>query len=286
MFSLFIALLINGIAIGLLYALMAFGLSIIKGLLNIPNFAHGAFFAMGAYICYGALNAGLPFFAALVLAFLVPALVGVAVERLGLSRLMSESYLYQLLFLFGVALVLEQCLLIVFGTMGLSANPPELLAGAFNLGFTYVPKYLVFNGLMAALTIIVVWFLIERTRIGARIRAGIDKPDMARCLGVNVNRLLVFGFALGTGLAGFAGGLALPLLGASPTMGVDMLAIAFVVLVIGGLGSMYGAIVAGLLVGIIQSLATMWVPAASTVLIYVAMVLTLIVRPQGLLGER
>src|SRR5690606_26277480 len=115
---------------------------------------------------------------------------------------------------------------------GLSANPPELLAGAFNLGFTYVPKYLVFNGLMAALTIIVVWFLIERTRIGARIRAGIDKPDMARCLGVNVNRLLVFGFALGTGLAGFAGGLALPLLGASPTMGVDMLAIAFVVLVI------------------------------------------------------
>ncbi len=227
-----------------------------------------------------------PIALALALAFIVPALVGVVVERLGLSRLMGESYLYQMLFLFGVALVLEQCLLIMFGTVGLSVNPPESLSGAFNLGFTYVPKYLVFNGMMAALTIVLVWFLIERTRIGARIRAGIDKPDMARCLGISVSRLLIFGFALGTGLAGLAGGLALPLLGASPTMGSDMLAIAFVVLVIGGLGSMYGAIAAGLLVGIIQSLATLWVPAASTVLIYVAMVLTLIVRPQGLLGER
>jgi branched-chain amino acid transport system permease protein len=131
-----------------------------------------------------------------------------------------------------------------------------------------------------------VWLLIERTRIGSQIRAGIDKREMAQCLGINVGQLITAGFALGAGLAGLSGGLVLPLLGATATMGNDMMAIAFVVLVIGGLGSIYGAVAAGLLVGIIQSVSSMFVPEASTVLIYVAMVLTIMIRPQGLFGER
>ncbi|WP_082988348.1 branched-chain amino acid ABC transporter permease [Bordetella bronchialis] len=286
MISLLAAQLLNGLAIGMIYALTAFGLSIIKGLLNVPNFAHGAFYALGAYACYAALQAGLPFALALAVAFAVPAVVGVLVEKLGVARLMSGPYLYQLLFLFGTALVLEQLIIIIWGTMGLSAAAPEWLEGAYDLGFTYLPKYLAFNGVMAALTIAVVWLLIERTRLGSQIRAGIDKREMAQCLGIDVSRLITAGFALGAGLAGLSGGLVLPLLGANSTMGSEMLSIAFVVLVIGGLGSLYGALAAGILVGIIQSVSSVFVPAASTVLIYVAMVATLMIRPQGLFGER
>ena len=286
MTSLIAAQLINGVAIGMLYALTAFGLSIIKGLLNVPNFAHGAFFAVGAYICYAADRAGLPFAVSLLLAFLAPAMLGVLVERLGVSRLMKSPYLYQLLFLFGTALVMEQLIIIVWGTVGLSMSPPAFLEGAFDLGFTYLPRYLVFNGCMAAATIVAVYLLIERTRLGSQIRAGIDKREMAQCLGIDVGRLITAGFGLGSGLAGLSGGLVLPLLGANATMGADMMAIAFVVLVIGGLGSIYGAIAAGILVGVIQSVSTVFVPAASTVLIYVAMIVTLMIRPQGLFGER
>ncbi|MGE8690276.1 MAG: branched-chain amino acid ABC transporter permease [Achromobacter sp.] len=286
MISLLAAQLLNGLAIGMVYALTAFGLSIIKGLLNVPNFAHGAFYALGAYVCFAAMQVGMPFGVALLIAFVAPAVVGIVVEKLGVARLMSGPYLYQLLFLFGTALVLEQLIIIIWGTVGLSAPPPEFLQGAFDLGFTWLPKYLVFNGAMAALTIAIVWLLIERTRLGSQIRAGIDKREMAQCLGIDVSRLVTAGFALGSGLAGLSGGLVLPLLGANATMGADMLSIAFVVLVIGGLGSLYGALAAGILVGVIQSVSSVFVPSASTVLIYVAMVATLMIRPQGLFGER
>ena len=286
MISLLAAQLLNGLAIGMVYALTAFGLSIIKGLLNVPNFAHGAFYALGAYVCFAAMQVGMPFGVALLIAFVAPAVVGIVVEKLGVARLMSGPYLYQLLFLFGTALVLEQLIIIIWGTVGLSAPPPEFLQGAFDLGFTWLPKYLVFNGAMAALTIAIVWLLIERTRLGSQIRAGIDKREMAQSLGIDVSRLVTAGFALGSGLAGLSGGLVLPLLGANATMGADMLSIAFVVLVIGGLGSLYGALAAGILVGVIQSVSSVFVPSASTVLIYVAMVATLMIRPQGLFGER
>ncbi|CEJ10220.1 High-affinity branched-chain amino acid transport system permease protein LivH [bacterium YEK0313] len=283
---LILAQLVNGIAIGMIYALMAFGLSIIKGLLNIPNFAHGAFYALGAYLCYSMIKAGLPFPLALVLAGAGSAAVGLVFDRLVLRRVKDGDYLPQLIILFGAALVIEQCLLIGWGTIGLSAAPPPLLSGAVDLGFTLVPRYILFASIVSALVISSVWLLIERTRLGATIRAGIDKPDMAQALGINVDLLLAFGMALGTGLAGLAGALALPLMGATSTMGGDMTALAFVVLVIGGLGSLYGAIVAGVLVGIVQSLMTVIAPSASTVVIYVAMIAILLIRPQGLFGER
>jgi branched-chain amino acid transport system permease protein len=277
---------VNGIAVGMLYALMAFGLSIIKGLLNIPNFAHGALYALGAYVCAAAVSTGLPFGVGLAAAFIIVGIVGVVIEVLGVSRIPQSAYLLQILLLFAVSLVVEQLILVIWGTVGLSYSPPPMFSGALDLGFTLVPRYLVFTSVFAALVISAVWLLIERTRYGAYVRAGVDKMEMTQALGINVKLLLTSGFALGAALAGLAGALALPLMGATSTMGGDMMATAFVVLVIGGLGSQYGALAAGLLVGIVQSLVTLIAPAASTVVIYVAMILILMVRPQGLFGER
>jgi len=284
--SLVVAQLINGCAIGMLYAVMAFGLSIIKGLLNVPNFAHGALFATGAYVCYAIANMGLPFGIALIGAFAVPALIGAMLQRFGLEKLAKADYLLQVLFLFGIALALEQSLVVIWGTSGVSLTAPSLLSGSFDLGFMRLPRYLVFVTVASATCIAVLWFLIERTKLGSQVRAGIEKSEMARCLGINIKGLLILGFALGAGMAGLAGGIALPLLGASSSSGNDMMSIAFVVLVLGGLGSLYGSVVAGLLLGIVQSLSTLVAPTMSTLLLYVVMTLVLLVRPQGLFGER
>lgn len=286
MSSLVVAQLINGCAIGMLYAVMAFGLSIIKGLLNVPNFAHGALFATGAYVCYAIANMGLPFGIALIGAFAVPALIGAMLQRFGLEKLAKADYLLQVLFLFGIALALEQTLVVIWGTSGVSLTAPNLLSGSFDLGFMRLPRYLVFVTVASAMCIAVLWFLIERTKLGSQVRAGIEKSEMARCLGINIKGLLILGFALGAGMAGLAGGIALPLLGASSSSGNDMMSIAFVVLVLGGLGSLYGSVVAGLLLGIVQSLSTLVAPTLSTLLLYVVMTLVLLVRPQGLFGER
>lgn len=283
--SLIGAQLVTGLAIGMLYALMAFGLSIIKGLLNIPNFAHGALFATGAYLCYALGRVDAPFVVCLLGSFAGAAVLGLAIEKFGMSR-PGRSYLYQVLFLFGVALVIEQVLVIVFGTTGVSLTPPAMLAGALNLGFMQLPKYLVFCAITGGLAMFLMWMMIEKTKFGARVRAGIDKREMVQALGIDIGRLLTTGFAIGAGMAGLAGGLALPLLGASASSGNDMMSVAFVVLVIGGLGSLYGAVAAGVLVGIVQSLTTLVAPAASTLLIYVAMTIVLMLRPQGLFGER
>lgn len=286
MSSLVVAQLINGCAIGMLYAVMAFGLSIIKGLLNVPNFAHGALFATGAYVCYAIANMGLPFGIGLIGAFSVPALIGAMLQRFGLEKLAKADYLLQVLFLFGIALALEQTLVVIWGTSGVSLTAPNLLSGSFDLEFMRLPRYLVFVTVASATCIAVLWFLIERTKLGSQVRAGIEKSEMARCLGINIKGLLILGFALGAGMAGLAGGIALPLLGASSSSGNDMMSIAFVVLVLGGLGSLYGSVVAGLLLGIVQSLSTLVAPTMSTLLLYVVMTLVLLVRPQGLFGER
>jgi branched-chain amino acid transport system permease protein len=201
-------------------------------------------------------------------------------------RLYGSAYLFQLLFLFGVALILQELIIVVWGPIGQSMSPPAFLAGSVKMGPTLFPRYLIFTTFASGLVITLIWVLVEKTRYGAIIRAGIEKKEMVSALGINVNLLFTISFCLGAALAGMAGALMVPLVGISSAMGADMLAIAFVVVVIGGLGSIYGSILAGLLVGIVQSMAALWVPAASTVLIYVAMVLVLWVRPHGLLGER
>jgi branched-chain amino acid transport system permease protein len=280
------AQLVNGIAIGMIYALMALGLSIIKGLLNIPNFAHGALYALGAYVCYSVSSVGMPFVVGLLAAFLAAGLAGLALDRLAIRPVAENGYLPQLITLFGAALIIEQLLLIGWGTVGLSYSPPLILRGAFDLGFTVVPRYIAFASIFSALVISAVWLLIERTKFGAYVRAGIERPDTTQALGIDVDRLLSGGMMLGAGLAGLAGGLALPLVGATSTMGGDMLGIAFVVLVIGGLGSLYGSVAAGVVVGVVQSLMTIAAPAASTAIIYAVMIGILLFRPQGLFGER
>lgn len=277
---------VNGLAVGALYALMAFGLSIIKGLLNVPNFAHGALFLVGAYVAWSVAGASGSFWLGLLAATVATALLGMAIERLLVRRLRGGAYLFQLLLLFGTALVMEQTVIALWGGLGRSMSPPGWLAGAVDLGFSAFPRYLLFIVVAAGLVIAAVWALIERTWIGARIRAGIERPEMAQSLGIDVAALVTAAFVLGAGLAGLAGALAAPLTGLSVTMGTDMLAIALVVVVLGGLGSIYGGVLAGLLVGVVQSLAALWVPQASTVVIYAAMILVLAVRPQGLLGER
>jgi branched-chain amino acid transport system permease protein len=278
--------LLTGIATGMLYALLAFGLSIIKGLLNIPNFAHGALYLVGAYVAFTIAQATGSFWLGIPVAGIAVAVLGIVIEWVGVRRLYGSAYLFQLLLLFGVALVLEQLVIIIWGPQGNSMPPPPLLMGAVDLGVTLFPKYLIFITLVSALLISLCWLLIERTRYGAMIRAGIERKEMVSALGINIDLLFTSAFALGAGLAALAGALAVPLVGISTGMGYDMLAIAFVVVVLGGLGSLYGAVLAGLLVGIVQSLAALWVPSASTVIIYVAMILVLAIRPQGLLGER
>ncbi|MBI5132330.1 MAG: branched-chain amino acid ABC transporter permease [Rhodopseudomonas palustris] len=280
------AQLVNGIAIGLVYAVMSFGLSIIKGLLNVPNFAHGALYALGAYICYAVVSLQLPFAIGLAAAFLGAAVAGLLLDRFAIRPVGNGGYLPQLIVLFGAALIIEQLLLIGWGTVGLSYSPPAMLRGALNLGITVVPRYIAFASVFSALVIVLVWLLIERTKFGAYVRAGIERPETTQALGINVELLLSSGMMLGAGLAGLAGGLALPIVGATSTMGGDMLGIAFVVLVIGGLGSLYGSIAAGILVGVVQSLTTIVAPSASTAIVYVLMIGVLLFRPQGLFGER
>jgi branched-chain amino acid transport system permease protein len=228
----------------------------------------------------------MPFVVGLLAAFLAAGLAGLALDRLAIRPVAENGYLPQLITLFGAALIIEQLLLIGWGTVGLSYSPPLILRGAFDLGFTVVPRYIAFASIFSALVISAVWLLIERTKFGAYVRAGIERPDTTQALGIDVDRLLSGGMMLGAGLAGLAGGLALPLVGATSTMGGDMLGIAFVVLVIGGLGSLYGSVAAGVVVGVVQSLMTIAAPAASTAIIYAVMIGILLFRPQGLFGER
>jgi branched-chain amino acid transport system permease protein len=284
--SLLLAQVLNGIAVGMLYALMSFGLSIIKGLLNIPNFAHGALYALGAYVFYTILQWTGSFVLGLVVGALVVGIIGALIELVGVRKLYGGAYLFQLLLLFGVGLILQEIIIIVWTGVGKSVLPPSGLSGAIDLGVTKYPKYLMFTTVVSGGLITVCWAIIEKTRYGAIIRAGVEKKDMVSALGINVDLLFTVAFAVGAAFAALAGALAVPVIGLIPSMGMDMLSIAFVVVVLGGLGSLYGAIYAGLLVGLVQSLAALWFPAASTVVIYIAMAVVLVVRPQGLLGER
>ena len=277
--SLLLAQILNGLVTGALYALTAFGLSIIKGLLNIPNFAHGALYLVGAYVGLDVTTRTGSFSAGLFAAALVAGVVGVLIERFLVRRLYGAAYLFQLL-------VLEQVVILIWGTVGTSMLPPPWLQGALDTGLFTFPKYLIFAMAMSLAIITALWVAIEKTRFGAMVRAGLERREMAAALGIDIERLFTVAFGVGAALAGVAGALAAPVVGVTSSMGGDMLAIAFVVVVLGGLGSLYGAILAGLIVGVTQSLAALWVPAASTVLIYAAMIAVLAFRPQGLFGER
>ncbi|HEX7124396.1 MAG TPA: branched-chain amino acid ABC transporter permease [Thermodesulfobacteriota bacterium] len=284
--SLLLSQVLNGIVTGMLYALMGLGLSMITGVLNIPNFAHGAMFALGAYLTVAAIHLIGNFWIALALAPLGVALLGVLIEVAGIRRLYAAGHDYQLLLTFGLALVIPELIIIVWGPVGMSQLPPPGLGGAIDLGITFYPKYRLFAMIMAGLLVLGAWLVLEKTRYGAIMRAGIEDRETVALLGIDINRLFTAAFAIGAYLAGLAGALTAPIRGLSPTMGVDMLGIAFVVVALGGLGNLLGAIGAGLLIGLTQSLVALVWPEASVAGIFAVMAVVLIARPQGLFGIR
>jgi branched-chain amino acid transport system permease protein len=284
--NLLLGQILNGIATGMLYALMGLGLSLITGVLNIPNFAHGALFAVGAYFLASVVGALGNFWVGLVLAPVGIALLGLLIEYAGVRRLYAAGHDYQLLFTFGLALILNELIIVIWGPVGISHLPPAILRGGVDLGFTVYPKYRLFVMLMAALLVAATWLFLEKTRYGAIMRAGIENKEMVSLLGIDIHRLFTVAFALGAYLAGIAGALTAPIRGLSPGMGADMLGIAFVVVALGGLGNLLGAIAAGLLIGVAQAIVAAYWIEASTAVIFAVMALVLLIRPQGLFGIR
>ena len=284
--SLLFSQVLNGVVTGMLYALMGIGLSIITGILNIPNFAHGAMFAVGAYLIFTVIQLVGNFWIALLVAPLGVALLGLLVEYAGIRPLYKAGHDYQLLFTFGLSLVLTEGIILIWGPVGMSQLPPPLLRGGLDLGIAFYPKYRLFVMAMAGLLVLGARLFVEKTRYGAIMRAGIEDKEMVSLLGIDVHRLFTATFALGGYLAGIAGALTAPIRGLNPFMGVDMLGIAFVVVALGGLGNLPGAIVAGITVGLAQSLVALVWPEASVAVIFAVMAAVLLVRPQGLFGIR
>lgn len=274
-----------GLALGAVYVLLALGLSLIFGMLGVVNFAHGALFALGAYVGVFLLGLGWNFWVALVAVPLAVGAFGLLVERFLVRRLYGRPVDDPLLLTFGLAYIVVEAIRILFGKQPEPVETPELLAGAVDIGVGFFPLYRVFLIGVAAAVVLGLWLLLERTRWGLILRAGARDPTILRVLGVDVGRVWLLVFGLGAGLAGLAGWLAAPLQGAAPEMGVPVLAEAFVVTVVGGMGSLLGAVVAGLLVGVTYSMTALLAPEMAKVSIFALMAVVLLLRPQGLFGR-
>jgi branched-chain amino acid transport system permease protein len=275
----------NGLLVGSYYIVLALGLSLIFSLGGVVNLAHGAFYALGAYLAYE-LQRRLGFVGAMVLSPVGVALVGVAIERLFLRRLYREDPGLGLLFTFGLAMVAEQSLRLIWGPIGLPFAIPDALRGQVFVGeFIYSRYRLAVLG-VSVVTVVGCWLLLNKTSFGLVVRAGTRDPEMARALGIALGPVLTAIFALGVGLAGLAGVMSAPLAGVQPAMGTEILTAAFVIVVIGGLGSFWGVVYAGLLVGVVRGLTVLVYPPAAEASMYALMVLILLVRPRGLMGER
>lgn len=275
----------NGLVNGGFYALLALGLSIIFGMLRIVNFAHGAMYMLGAFVAYyGAQYVHLPFFAALVVAPLVVGAFGLAVEVLLLRRLYDLDPLYNLLFTFALVLMIEDGMRLAAGALGSPYETPAILQGATNLGFTLYPTYRLFVIVLCLLVCAAVYVAVERSALGARIRAATEKPELTQAFGINTRRLISGVFAFGVALAAFAGVLNAPNTNVTPTMGDSIIIETFAIVVIGGLGSILGSIVAGFAVGVLAVLGAVFFPQISNTLIFILMVIVLLVKPTGLFG--
>ena len=279
--------LLLGLINGSFYAVLSLGLAVIFGLLNIINFAHGALYMLGAFLALiGLTQFGMSYWVALLAVPAVVALAGVAVERLMLRHLYQLDHLYGLLLTFGLALIAEGTMRYFFGISGDSYPVPEALQGGANLGFMFMPLY---RGwvVVAALTVCFgTWYVIERTPLGATLRAATEKPQLVQALGINVPVLVTATYAAGVALAGFAGVLAAPVVQVNPLMGSNLIIVVFAVVVIGGMGSILGSIVTGLGLGIVEGLTKVIYPEASGVVIFVIMIVVLLVRPAGLFGKQ
>ena len=275
-----------GLALGAIYVLFAIGLSLIFGMLTVVNFAHGAFYTLGAFAALLGLQwLGINYWVSLVLAPVAVGLIGIVVERLFLRRVSGLDPLYGLLLTFGLALVCEGSLHQVFGATGQSYPVPPALAGAVNLGFMFLPLYRAWVIFISLLVCFSTWFVIERTRLGATLRAATENAPLVQAFGVNVPLLVAATYGGGVALAALAGVLASPIVLVNSHMGNSLVIVVFAVVVIGGMGSILGSIVSGLLLGVVEGFTKVIYPEASNVVVFVIMALVLILRPTGLFGK-
>lgn len=277
--------LMTGVALGAVYALLAIGLSLIFGMLTVVNFAHGAFFMVGAFFGVYAMALTGSFWFSLVLVPIATGALGLLCERFLVRPLYGRGIDYPLLLTFGLSYVLIEAMRIIFGIEGLPSSTPTALKGSVNLGFGYFPLYRLF--LIAATAVIVVglWIFIEKTRYGLIIRAGSRDPEIVKVLGIDISKVWLLVFGIGTAIAGLSGLLAAPTRAVNPEMGIPILAESFVVTVVGGMGSLPGAVIAGLLVGIVFAMTSLFAPEYAEMSIFVLMAVVLLIRPQGFFGK-
>ncbi|MBN9371431.1 MAG: ABC transporter permease [Hydrogenophaga sp. SCN 70-13] len=278
--------LLIGLVNGSFYAILSLGLAVIFGLLNVINFAHGALFMLGAVLSWIAMSRwGLGYWPMLLLAPLVVGLFGMLIERLLLRRIYQLDHLYGLLLTLGLALLIEGGFRSVYGVSGLPYDPPEALMGATDLGFMVLPNYRAWVVVASLAVCLATWYVIEKTPLGALLRAGTENPRLVEAFGINVPLMITLTYGFGVALAAFAGVLAAPVYQVSPLMGQNLIIVVFAVVVIGGMGSILGSILTGLGLGVIEGLTKVFYPEASSTVVFVIMAIVLLVRPAGLFGK-
>jgi branched-chain amino acid transport system permease protein len=281
------AQLMLGLVNGSFYALLSLGLAVIFGMLNVINFAHGAQYMLGAFTAFFLLQyLGLDYWWALLIAPIVVGISGMIIERLFLQWIANLDHLYGLLLTFGLALIFEGVFRNFFGSSGLPYTVPPALQGGRNLGFMFLPNYRAWVVVFSLVVCLITWFLIERTKLGAYLRAATENPTLVRAFGINVPRLITLTYGVGVGLAALAGVMAAPITNVSSQMGANLIIVVFAVVVIGGMGSIMGAIVTGFGLGLIEGLTKVYYPEAANTAIFVIMAIVLLVRPAGLFGRR
>jgi len=277
--------LLIGLINGSFYALLSLGLAVIFGMLNIINFAHGALYMMGAFGAYLLLaKLGLGYWWALVVSPIVVGLFGVVIERTMLARLYKLDHVYGLLLTFGLALVIQGLFRNEYGVSGLPYAIPPQLSGAQNLGFMFLPNYRAWVIVASLVVCLATWYVIERTRLGGYLRAATENPQLVQAFGINVPRMITLTYGFGVALAALAGVMAAPIYQVSPQMGGDLIIVVFAVVVVGGMGSILGAILTGFMLGLLEGLTKVFYPEASTTVIFVVMTIVLLIRPAGLFG--
>jgi branched-chain amino acid transport system permease protein len=278
--------LLLGLINGSFYALLSLGLAVIFGMLNIINFTHGAQYMMGAFCAYLLLQyLGINYWVALVIVPIAIGVFGILIERLFLQHVRKLDHLYGLILTFGLALIIEGLFRNYYGSSGQPYQVPEALQGGRNLGFMFLPNYRAWVIAFSLVICLATWFAIERTRLGSYLRAATENPTLVRAFGINVPRMVTLTYGFGVALAALAGVMAAPIYNVSPQMGSDLIIVVFAVVVIGGMGSIMGAIVTGFVLGIVEGLTKVFFPEASNTVIFVIMVIVLLVRPAGMFGR-
>ena len=278
--------LLLGLVNGSFYAILSLGLAVIFGLLNVINFAHGALFMLGALITWMAMSyLGVNYWVMLIASPLVVGALGVVIERLFLRWIYKLDHLYGLLLTLGLTMIIEGVFRSIYGVSGLGYDTPELLEGATNLGFMILPNYRAWVVVASIVVCIATWYVIEKTKLGAYLRAGTENPRLVEAFGVNVPVMITLTYAFGAALAAFAGVLAAPVYQVTPLMGQNLIIVVFAVVVIGGMGSIMGSILTGLGLGVIEGFTKVFYPEASSTVVFVIMVIVLLIRPAGLFGK-